>query len=190
MNVNFNTAPEGSMAKMIAVVVVLLVVGVAAVLAYAATRPDAFQVARSVSIKAPPEKIFPLIDDLRAFNKWNPFLKNDPATKLSYSGPDRSKGAAHEWEGNSRVGKGRVEITDSVPSSKIVMKLDMIKPMEGHNRVEFTLEPSGDATTVTWAMSGESAYIAKVIGVVMSMDKMVGGEFEKGLADLKSLAEK
>jgi carbon monoxide dehydrogenase subunit G len=177
------------MVKTIAIVVVLLVVGVAAFLAYAATRPDSFQVARSVSIKAPPDKIFPLIDDLHAFNRWNPFLKNDPATKLAYSGPDRSKGAAQEWEG-SRTGKGRVEITDSVPSSKIEMKLDMIKPMEGHNRIEFTLKPQGEATMVTWAMSGESAYLAKVIGVVMNMDKMVGGEFEKGLADLKSLAEK
>jgi len=158
-------------------------------LVYAATRPDSFQLARSISIKATPEKIFPLIDDLHGFNRWNPFLKNDPDIKLTYSGPASGKGTAHEWDGNSRVGKGRLEITDSVPASKIVMKLDMIKPIEGHNRVEFTLEPKDGTTTVTWAMSGNSAYIAKLIGVFVSMEKMVGREFESGLADLKALAE-
>jgi carbon monoxide dehydrogenase subunit G len=178
------------MLKLMVIAAIVVAVLVAAVLAYAATRPDSFQLARSISIKAPPEIIFPLINDLRSFNRWNPFLKSDPATKLVYSGPDSGKGAAHEWDGNSRVGKGRVEITDSVPLSKIVIKLDMIKPIEGHNRVEFTLQPDGDATTVTWAMSGQSAYIAKVMSVVVSMDKMVGGEFEKGLADLKTLAER
>jgi uncharacterized protein YndB with AHSA1/START domain len=180
---------EVSMLKIVAIAAIIVVASVVLVLAYAATRPDAFQVARSIRIKAPPEKIFPLIDNLRSFNRWNPFLKNDPATRLTYSGPESSTGAAHEWDGNSRVGQGRLEITDSVPSSRIVMKLDMIKPIEGHNRVEFTLEPTGGTTDVTWAMSGRAAYIAKVMGLVLSMDKMVGGEFERGLADLKVLAE-
>jgi uncharacterized protein YndB with AHSA1/START domain len=178
------------MLKFLAIAAIVVAVLVASVLVYAATKPDSFSVARSISIKAPPENIFPLINDLRGFNRWNPFLKNDPATKLTYSGPDSGKGAAHAWDGNSRVGTGRVEITDVVPASKVVMKLDMIKPIEGHNRVEFTLEPGGDGTNVTWAMSGESAYIAKVMGVVFSVDKMVGGEFEKGLADLKTIAER
>ena len=177
------------MLKFTAIVVILFIIAVASVLAYAATRPGPFEVARSISIKAPPEKIFPLIDDLRGFNRWNPFLKNDPNTKLAYSGPDHGKGAAHDWDGTSRVGTGRVEITNSVPSSKIVMKLDMIKPIEGHNRVEFTLQPASDATTVTWQMTGENVFLAKVFQVFVSMDKMVGGEFEKGLADLKIIAE-
>lgn len=175
---------------MLKTIALILAVSVAGVLVYAATRPGSFQVARSLSIKAPPEKIFPLINDLRAFNRWNPFLKNDPATKLAYSGPDSGKGAAHEWDGNSQVGKGRFEITDSSPSSKILMKLDMIKPMEAHNRVEFTLEPQGEATRVSWSMGGEQPYLAKLMTVFIDCDKMVGGEFEKGLADLKSLAEK
>jgi hypothetical protein len=175
--------------KFFAIAAIIVVSLVAITLAYAATRPDSFQLARSVSIKAAPEKIFPLIDDLHSFNRWNPFLKNDPGIKLTYSGPAKGKGTAHEWDGNSRVGKGRLEITDSMPASKIVMKLDMIKPIEGHNRVEFTLEPKDGATTVTWAMSGKSAYIAKLMGVFISMDKMVGREFEAGLADLKAFAE-
>ena len=175
------------MLKTIAIVAAVFVAGV---LAYAATRPNAFRVARSVSIAAPPEKIFPLINDLHAFNRWNPFLKMDPATKLTYSGPDSGKGAAHEWDGNSQVGKGRVEITDSSPSSQILMKLDLEKPMEAHNRVAFTFEPKGNATEVTWAMNGEHSFIGKVMGLCFNMDKMVGGSFEEGLADLKAQAEK
>ena len=178
------------MLKTLAITAVTVAALVAGVLIYAATRPDSFQLARSITIKAPPEKIFPLINDLHAFNRWNPFLKMDPTTKLAYSGPDSGRGAAHEWDGNGQVGKGRIEITESSPASKIVMKLDMITPIEGHNLVLFTLGPKGDATQVTWSMSGQSAYIAKVIGVVISMDKMVGGEFEKGLADLKAMAER
>ena len=177
------------MLKSLAISAIVIVSLVAIMLAYAATRPDSFQLARSISIKAAPEKIFPLIDDLHSFNRWNPFLKLDPDTRLTYSGPANGKGTAHEWDGNSRVGKGRLEIMDSVPASKIVMNLDMFKPIEGHNRVEFTLEPKDGATTVTWAMSGKSAYIAKVMGLFVSMDKMVGQAFEIGLADLKVLAE-
>ena len=171
-------------------VAIALAVVAVVLLAYAATKPDTFRVQRTRGIDAPAERIFPLIANLKSMNTWNPFVEPDPAIKLTYSGPAHSKGAAHAWEGNNRVGKGRVEITDSVPSSRIVMKLDMIKPIEGHNRVEFTLEPKDGATTVTWAMSGQSAFITKLMGVFVSMDKMVGRAFENGLADLKSLAER
>ena len=171
-------------------ILLLAIVLVAGVLVYASTRPDKFSVARSVSIAAAPDKIFPLINDLHQFNLWNPFLKNDLATKLTYSGPSSGIGAAHDWDGNSQVGKGRVEITESSPTSKILMKLDMVKPMECHNRVEFTLEPKGAETRVTWAMSGDHSYAGKLIGLVIDTDKMVGGSFEQGLKDLKALAEK
>lgn len=168
---------------------VVLAVAIAALLAYAATRPDTFSVTRTLSIKAPPAIIFPLIDDLSAFNTWNPFAKQDPAGKVIYRGPARGKGAAHDWDGNRHAGKGSIEITDSLPPSKIVMRLDMIKPMQAHNRVEFTLEPKGDATSVTWAMSGGQPLLAKVMTVFIDCDRMVGSQFEKGLADLKALAE-
>ena len=177
------------MGEVLIVIAVIAAALVAGILIYAATKPDGFDVARSVRIKAAPEKIFPLIDNLHSFNTWNPFMKKDPAVKLAYSGPASGIGAAQEWEGNSSVGKGRVEITRSSPSSRIAMKLDMLSPIEGHNVVEFSLKPDGDATTVTWAMSGRCHYIAKVMSTICSMDKMVGGEFEKGLADLKALAE-
>jgi hypothetical protein len=177
------------MPDILLVIAVIVAASAAGFLIYAATRPDSFLIARSVRIKAVPEKIFPLIDNLHSFNTWNPFMKKDPAVKLAYSGPVSGPGAAHAWEGNSNVGKGRVEIVGSSPSSRVAMKLDMLSPIEGHNLVEFSLKPDGDATTVTWAMSGPSPFIAKVMSVVCSMDKMVGGEFEKGLADLKALAE-
>ena len=173
----------------LAYVVLALGLAVAALLVYASTRPDVFSISRSATIKAPPDKVFPLIDDLSAFNRWNPFLAKDPATKLTYRGPVRGPGAAHDWVGNRNVGQGSVEITESVPASKIVMKLDMIKPMTAHNRVEFTLQPQGDTTTVTWTMSGKQPLLAKAMTVFFDCDRMVGGSFAEGLAKLKTLAE-
>jgi uncharacterized protein YndB with AHSA1/START domain len=177
------------MLEILSIGAIILGVVVAGILAYASTRPDTFAMSRSVSIKAPPEKIFPHIDNLHSFNRWNPFLKKDTATKLVYSGPDSGKGAAHAWEGNSHVGKGRVEITESSPPSKVVMRLDTIRPMQGHNRVEFTLEPGGETTTVAWTMQGRQPFMAKVATIFIDCESMVGREFEKGLADLKIIAE-
>jgi Polyketide cyclase / dehydrase and lipid transport len=181
---------EVIMLNTLTIVAVVPAVAIAATLAYAATRPDTFRIQRSASIKALPENIFPMINDLRTFNTWNPFLKLDPATKLTYSGPASGNGAAHAWEGNSQVGKGRVEITDATPSSKIAIKLDIMKPMQAQNQVEFTLVPQGDATTVTWMMQGGQPLLAKVMSIFIDCDKMVGAAFEQGLADLKTLAEK
>jgi uncharacterized protein YndB with AHSA1/START domain len=175
-------------------VLLYLLFAVAAVLAvlalYASTRPDTFSYARSALINAPPDKIFPLINDPRIFNTWNPFVLKDPATKLTYQGAAQGKGAISHWDGNRNVGRGNIEVTDAVPPSKIVMQLNMIKPIAAQNHVEFTLEPKGNATSVTWAMSGGQPLLAKVMNVFIDCDKMVGGEFEKGLASLKALAER
>jgi len=175
------------MLKNIAIAVVVLV---AAVLLFAATRPDNFSVERTASIKAPPEKIFPLITDLHSWGSWSPWEKMDPAMKRTYSGAASGKGAVYAWEGNSKVGEGRMEITDVSPPSEVTIKLDFVKPFEGHNIAEFTLEPKGDSTNVTWTMYGPTAYVAKVIGIFVSMDSMIGKEFETGLANLKTVAEK
>ncbi len=172
------------------VVVVLLVVGVAVVLVLAATKPDTFRVQRATSIKAPPEKIFALINDLRGWGAWSPYEKKDPAMKRTYSGEPSGKGAVYAWDGDKNVGQGRMEITDTSPPSKIVIKLDFIKPFEGHNIAEFTMVPQGDSTNVTWAMYGPTPYFAKIIHVVFNMDRMVGNDFETGLANLKTLTEK
>ena len=177
------------MIKTIAISAIVVVILVAALLAYAATNPDTFRVARGTSIKAPPEKIFPLINDLRSLALWSPYETKDPAMKRNYSGPASGKGAAYEWDGDKNVGKGRLEIADTSPPSKVTIKLDMLKPFEAHNIVEFTLEPKDDATNVTWAMHGQTPLFAKVVHVFLDMDSMVGKDFETGLANLKTVAE-
>ncbi len=178
------------MLKTIAYIVAVLVVIVAGILIYAATRPDAFRVQRSVSIKAPPDKIYALIDNLRLWNGWSPYEKKDPDMKRTFSGAPSGKGAIYEWDGNNNVGKGRMEITNTAPASKVVIKLDFIKPFEGHNTAEFTLEPKGDSTVVTWAMYGSASFMMKVMGIFMNMDNMIGNDFAVGLANLKVVAEK
>jgi uncharacterized protein YndB with AHSA1/START domain len=178
------------MLKAFAYVAAALVVVVAGILIYAATRPDTFRVQRSASIKAPPEKIFALINDLRGWSAWSPYEKKDPAMKRTFSGPASGKGAVYEWDGDKNVGKGRMEITEVTPPNKVLIKLDFIKPFEGHNIAEFTMEPKGDNTIVTWAMYGPSSFMFKVMGIFMNMDNMIGNDFAVGLANLKAIAEK
>lgn len=175
------------MLKIIATIVTVLI---AAVLIYAATRPDTFRVERSTLIKASPEKIFPLINDFHQWKNWSPWEKIDPAAITTHSGADNGVGAVFEWRGNNEVGQGRMEIIESAPSSKVVIKLDFIKPFEGHNTIEFMLLPQGDVTKVTQAMYGVSPFISKVMSLFFSMDKMVGSKYEEGLATLKSITEK
>jgi uncharacterized protein YndB with AHSA1/START domain len=174
---------------MVMTIAIALAAALAALLLYAAFKPDACQFARSIQIAAPPERIFPLIDDLAAMNAWNPFVKADPNIKLAYSGPARGVGALNRFEGNGKVGAGEAEIIESIPPMKVVMALRMERPMKCRNRVEFTLAPRADVTDVTWTMSGPQPFIGKLMSIFVSMDKMVGGAFEAGLADLKSRAE-
>jgi uncharacterized protein YndB with AHSA1/START domain len=174
------------MLKIIGIVIVVLIAGV---LILAATRPDTFRVQRAASIKAPPEKIFALINDFNRWGAWSPWEKKDPAMKRTFGAKTSGKGAVYAWEGNKDVGQGRMEIAESVPPSKVALNLDFVKPFAAHNLVEFTLEPKGDATNVTWAMQGDTPYFAKIIHVFINMDKMVGKDFETGLANLKANAE-
>jgi uncharacterized protein YndB with AHSA1/START domain len=178
------------MLEIFAYVAIALVVLVIGLLVYASTRPDSFRVQRSTTINAPAERIFSLIANLKSMNTWNPFVEPDPAIKIAYTGPDSGKGAAHTWSGNSKVGAGRIEITDATPSSRVALQLDMIKPMKAHNAVEFTLQPNGNGTLVTWTMSGNQPLMAKVMNVFIDCDRMVGSQFEKGLASLKTIVER
>lgn len=175
------------MFKIIGIVIVVLI---AAILIFAATKPDTFRVRRAASIKAPPEKIFALINDFHRWDAWSPWEKKDPAMKRTFGAATSGQGAVYAWEGNKNVGQGRMEIAESVPPSRVTIKLDFVKPFEAHNLVEFTLEPKGDATNITWAMQGPLPYIAKVVHVFCNMDRMVGKDFETGLANLKTIAEK
>jgi len=176
------------MLTLAAVVALVIVAAAAAVLVYAATKPDTFRIQRAMSIKAPPEKIFPLINDLHAHAAWSPFEK-DPAMRRTHSGAPRGVGAVYEWDGNRQVGAGRIAITESTPSSRVTMALDMFRPFEAHNLVQFTVEPTGDSTSVTWAMDGRQPLMAKLMSTLIDCDKMVGSQFEEGLAKLKALAE-
>lgn len=174
------------MFKIIGIAIVVLIV---ALLVYAMTKPDSFRIERSANINAPPEKIFSFINDFHNWVAWSPWEKIDPALKRAYSGMTSGKGAVHEWEGNNQVGQGRMEISDTSPPSHLLIKLDFLKPFEAHNTAEFTLNGAGQSTNVTWAMYGPQPFLAKVMSLFLSMDTMVGGQFETGLANLKTVAE-
>jgi uncharacterized protein YndB with AHSA1/START domain len=178
------------MLKTLAIIAVVVVVIVAGILIYAATKPDTFRVQRTVSIKASPEKIFALINDFKAWPLWSPYEKKDPAMKRSYGAVTAGKGATYAWEGDKNVGQGRMEVLEVAAPRKIVIKLDFLKPFEAHNTAEFLLEPKGDATSVTWAIYGPSPFMSKVIGTFMNLDNMIGKDFEQGLASLKAAIER
>lgn len=177
------------MLKTLAIIGVVVVVAIAGILLYAATKPDSFRVQRVVLINAPSDKVFPLINDLTAWTAWSPYEKKDPAMKRTFGAVTAGKGATYAWEGNKDVGQGGMEIVESGPK-KILIKLDFLKPFEAHNMAEFLLEPNGDGTSVTWAIYGPSPYMSKVMSTFINIDDMIGRDFEKGLADLKAAAEK
>ena len=178
------------MLKVIGIIVVCLVVVIAGVFIYAATKPDTFRVARSIAINAPADKVFPLIDDFHQWAQWSPYEHKDPAMKRTFGATTKGRGATYAWDGNGQVGAGDMTITDSAPASHVAIRLNMVKPISASNEVSFTLQPQGNATQVTWSMQGPAPFISKVMQVFFNMDKMVGGDFEVGLAKLKSAAEK
>lgn len=177
------------MKKAIAVCVGASIVGVALILAVAATKPDQFHVERSMLINASPDQIYPQINNYRKWTAWSPWEKVDPNMKRTYSGPESGPGAKYAWVGNADVGAGDMEIVESNPS-KIEIKFHQAVPFEGNNKASFSLQPQGEATKVTWAIAGDSPFMCKVMQVFMSMDQCCGKEFEKGLSSLKSIAEK
>jgi hypothetical protein len=179
---------EPSMLEVIAIVAVVLAIVVAVVLILALTKPDVFRVQRAAAMQAPPERIFSLINDFHQWGNWSPWEHRDPAMKRTFSGNESGKGAVYAWDGNKNVGAGRMEILDAV-LPKIVIKLDFIKPFEGHNTAEFTMLPRGGATDVTWTMYGATPLLGKVMHVFINMDRMIGKDFEAGLANLKKAVE-
>ena len=157
-------------------------------LSAAARRPDVAHIESTRRINAAPDRIFPLINDLRNWERWSPFLK-DPNMSKSYGSVAQGVGATYAWSGNKKVGEGHVEIVDASAPSSIAIKLTMLAPFACENDVRFTLVPDGDGTRVTWAMDGKAPFIAKVMSVLFNMDKMVAGEFDRGLEKLAAAAE-
>jgi uncharacterized protein YndB with AHSA1/START domain len=178
------------MLETVAVIAVLLAIAIAIVLFLASTKPDTFSVQRAATMRVPPETIFALINDFHQWGKWSPWEHKDPAMQRTFSGAQSGKGSVYAWDGNKNVGSGRMEILEASAPSKIVIKLDFFKPFEGHNTAEFTMLPQGDATNLTWLMHGPAPFMSKLMQVFMNMDRMIGKDFEAGLANLKQATEK
>ena len=180
------------MLEIIAIIAAVLAIAIVIILILASTKPATFSVRRSAVVQAPAEAIFPLINNFHQWVRWSPWEKRDPAMKRDYSGAESGKGAVYAWDGNKNAGSGRMEILDASSSSKITIKLDFFKPFEGHNTAEFTFVPEREAaaTNVIWVMQGPSSFMSKVMQVFMDLDKMIGRDFETGLANLKTLTEK
>jgi hypothetical protein len=174
------------------VILGLLVLAVLVIALMASQRPDTFRVSRSATIAAPADKLFPMINDMREFDTWNPYSRKDPQMKSSYSGPASGPGARSDFEGK-KAGTGSLEIVQATSPSEVKMRLNMTAPFKADNTVVFTLAQQGSPgqeTRATWAMEGPAPFLAKFMGVIFNMDKMVGTDFEAGLANLKARAEK
>ena len=156
----------------------------------AARRPDEFSVKRSIDIRAPADKVFALINDFSQWPKWSPWEKLDPNLQRTLSGAEAGRGSVYEWQGNKQVGAGRMEILDSVPPTRVDIKLSFLKPFRAENRTIFTITPVDAASRVLWEMTGTNNFMFKLMGLVMNMEKIVGGDFEKGLAAMKAEAER
>jgi uncharacterized protein YndB with AHSA1/START domain len=174
---------------MLTVLIVVLVL-VAALLAYAATRPDTFRVQRTAVIQAPPERIYPLIEDFHRWTEWSPYEKLDPTMKRGFAGAESGRGAVYTWEGNGKAGAGRMEITEAQAPTLIRIALDFTRPFRANNQTSFTLTPRDGGTEAVWAMDGANAFVTKVMGIFMNMDELIGKDFAVGLANLKAIAER
>jgi hypothetical protein len=170
-------------------ILIVLAVLVVVLLIVAALRSADFRVERSIVVAVPPAAVFAQVNDFHKWRAWNPWAKMDPAMKETYDGPPSGVGASYSWSGNKNVGAGRMTLTESRPVEWIRIKLEFLKPFAATNTAEFTFKPNGNQTVVTWSMFGKSNFICKLMGLFMSMDKMIGSQFEKGLADLKKASE-
>lgn len=162
---------------------------VPAALLAVASRPDTFHVERSVTIAAAPERAFAHVDDFHAWAAWSPYEKLDPAMTRTYAGPSSGAGAQYAWAGNDKIGKGRMTITKSERPRAIDLQLEFFEPFACTNTAHFTFEPTSEGTRVTWSMDGQNKFVGKAMSIFFDMDRMVGSDFEKGLASLKSLSE-
>lgn len=174
---------------MLKTILIILPILVVVFLVVVALQPSQFRVARSTTISAPPSAVFAQVNNFHKWEAWNPWGKIDPAMKQSYDGSPAGEGAVYTWVGNNEVGEGRMTIAESRPSELIRVKLEFFKPFAATNTAEFTFKPEGNQTAVTWSMFGDNNFMAKAIHLFMNMDKMIGGQFEKGLASMKSVVE-
>jgi uncharacterized protein YndB with AHSA1/START domain len=163
---------------------------VSGLIAWISLRPDNFRISRAATIDAPPERIYRVINDLHDWPQWSPWSRLDPEQKLTYAGSPLGAGAVCEWSGNNKVGSGRMTIKESSQNERIRLKLEFFRPMQAVNDAQFDLKPVGETRTeVVWTMTGHNDFMGKAVHAFMNVDKMVGGQFEQGLANLKALME-
>jgi len=174
------------MLKKILIALALIVVVFAVIVAL---QPSEYSVVRTATIAAPAPVVFAQVNDFHKWQAWSPWAKLDPAMKQTYEGAPAGTGAIYTWAGDDQVGAGRMTLTESRPNELVRIKLEFLKPFASTATTEFTFKPEGNRTAVTWSMAGEKNFIAKAFGLFMNMDKMIGGDFEKGLAQMKSVAE-
>lgn len=171
-----------------------ILIGLAAVIAlfliYAALRPANYEISREITLNARREKVFPFLNTRSLANSWNPFLKNDPTLKVSFEGPEVGVGAVTKWADGKQTGTGSATVTESVPNEKVTIRLDYVKPFVGTQEAVYLLQGQGNQSVVTWKVSGKNAFFPRLMCMFMNMDKMVGGAFEQGLAELKTQVEK
>lgn len=175
------------MFKKILLGIVAIIIIFAIVVAF---QPADFRIERSATMAAPPAAVFAQVNDFHNWQAWSPWAKLDPKAKNTFEGPELGVGAGFSWDGNNDVGMGRMTITESKPNELIRIKLEFKKPMEGTSTAEYTFQPEGEGTKMTWSMYGQHGFMGKVMCLIMNMDKTVGGQFEKGLDNIKTIVEK
>ncbi len=166
---------------LVAIIVVFCVV--------AAMQPADFRVSRSATFAVPPATVFEQVNNLQNWNAWSPWARLDPNAMNTFEGPPAGVGASFGWAGNNQVGEGKMTITESQPPERVVMRLDFVKPFAATSTTEFTFKPEGNGTAMTWSMAGKNNFVGKCMSLVMNCDKMVGGQFEQGFANLKAIVE-
>ncbi|NOT83254.1 MAG: SRPBCC family protein [Methylococcaceae bacterium] len=174
---------------MLEIILILVAIAIIIFIIVAARQPDDFSITRSATINAPAEAVFSQVNELQKWDAWSPWAKLDPNAQNYFEGPEAGTGAIMRWAGNNKVGVGSMKITESRPNDFIQFKLQFLKPFVATNAAEFTFTPEGDQTRVTWSMYGKNNLMAKIMGLIMNCDKMVGGQFEQGLGDLKTIVE-
>jgi hypothetical protein len=174
---------------MLKTILIVAAVALAGLLIFIAMQPSEFRVVRSATVAAPQETVFTLVNDLHRWDAWSPWARLDPGMKQTYEGPPAGVGAVCSWVGNSKVGEGRMTITESRPHDLVRLRLEFLKPFASTSDTELTFQPQGDRTALTWTMTGPMNFISKAMSLFMNMDKMIGGDFEKGLASLDQAAQ-
>jgi len=175
---------------MLPAILIIVAVVVVGLIAFVAMQPADFRLSRSATMTAAPADVFAQVNDFHRWDNWSPWAKIDPNMKVTYDGPSSGEGAAYSWDGNNKAGAGKMTITKSQPAKQIVIRLEFLKPFKATNQAEFAFEPKGNDTLVTWTMTGTKNFMMKAVHLMMNMDKLLGPDFEKGLAEMKAVVEK